>query len=174
MARRLLPLIIAAALAAGCGKDVNLAQALEVTDVLTGWYDAGPSPCAQGGDPSPVCTKLLPSLIFRLKNKSDAEINRVELQLQFWRDGDDGPYDELLISGIGPEGLKPGASTVAIVSRGPHGFTLAGARADFFSHSLYRDATIKLLAKRYGEFYRIGEYKVDRRILPTAAPTSSF
>ena len=166
MARRLLTLAIVAAVASACSKDVNLTQALEVTDVLTGWYDAGPSPCAGKGDAAPSCTKLLPSLIFRLKNKSPDEINRVELQLQFWRDGDDGPYDESLITGIGPDGLKAGASTDAIVTRGPHGFTLEGARADFFSNSLYRDATIKLLAKRYGEFYRIGEYKVDRRILP--------
>jgi hypothetical protein len=158
---------VAAALAAACGKEVNLTQALEVADALTGWYDAGPSPCAGSSDPAPVCSKLLPSLIFRLKNKSDQELNRIELQVQYWREGEDGPYDEALITGIGPEGLKPGASTGAIVTRGPHGFTLAGARADFFSHSLYKDATIKLLAKRFGEFYRIGEFKVDRRILPT-------
>ena len=169
MARRLLSLGLVAALAAACGKEVNLTQALEATDVLTGWYDAGLSPCAGTNDPAANCTKLLPSLIFRLKNKSQEEINRVELQLQFWRDGDDGPYDESLITGIGPEGLKPGATTDAIVTRGPHGFTLEGARAEFFTRSLYRDATIKLLAKHYGEFYRIGEFKVDRRILPNVA-----
>lgn len=169
MVRRLASLTIVAALAAACGKEVNLTQALEATDVLTGWYDAGPSPCAGSNDPAPLCSKLLPSLIFRLKNKSDQELNRIELQMQFWREGEDGPYDEALITGIGPEGLKAGASTDAIISRAPHGFTLAGARADLFSHSLFKDATIKVLAKRFGEFYRIGEYKVDRRILPTVA-----
>jgi len=164
MARRLWALLVVAALAGACGPEVNLTQTLDVTDVLTGWYDNGIVPCY--GNPSMQCTGLLPSIMFRLKNKGTEEVNRVQLTVAYWRDGDDGAYDEQLVQGIGPDYLKPGATSEALVVRAPHGFTLEGARADFFQHSLFRDTTVKLFARKSGELFKIGEFKIDRRILP--------
>lgn len=164
--RRHLPalLIVAALLTAACGPEINLTQALEMTDVLTGWYDNGIVPCA--GNPTVQCTGLLPSVMFRLKNKGTENLNRVQLTVAYWRDGDDGAYDEQLIEGIGPAGLAPGASTNAIVARAPHGFTLEGARAEFFQRSGFKDTAVKVFARKSGELFKIGEHKIDRRILP--------
>jgi hypothetical protein len=164
MRRRLPALLIVAALAAACGPEVNLTQTLDVTDVLTGWYDNGIVPCA--GNPTVQCSGLLPSIMFRLKNKGTDEVNRVQLTVAYWRDGADGAYDEQLIQGIGPDYLKPGAATEPIQARAPHGFTLEGARSEFFDRSGFKDTTVKLFARKSGELFKIGEFKIDRRILP--------
>lgn len=64
------------AASSGCGSQVNLKEALAVTDLSGGWYDAG---IVNGKN------KLVPSARFRLEKKTDDEIEAVALSILFKR-----------------------------------------------------------------------------------------
>jgi hypothetical protein len=162
MSRRPLAVLLAAILflagGTGCTGNVNLTEALEITDVLTGWYDNGVT--ADGKN------HLLPSITFRVKNKSARSISSVEIDTAFWQEGADGENESVLVRAIGGQPLAAGASTEPLTVRAPHGYTLEGARAEFFANRLFKDFVIKLFGKRGGRIFRLGEYKVERRIIP--------
>ena len=163
MSRRPLAVLLALSvvLASGtaCTGNVNLAEAIEITDVLSGWYDNGVTPDGKN--------HMLPSITFRVKNRSARELTSVEIDAAFWQEGADGENDSVLVRAIGGEPLAPGASTEPLTVRAPHGYTLEGARADFFTNARFKDFIIKLFGKRSGRIYRLGEFKVERRIIPT-------
>lgn len=164
MSRRPFAVLLAATLSlaggTGCTGNVNLTEAIEITDVLTGWYDNGVT--ADGKN------HLLPSITFRVKNKSAQPLSSVELDAAFWQDGADGENDSVLVRAIGGQPLAAAASTEPLTVRAPHGYTLEGARADFFANPRYKDFIIKLFGKRGGRIFRLGEFKVERRIIPQA------
>jgi len=149
---------------------VDLAKSVSVVDPFTGYYDDGVVPPDK---PQAGWNRVLPSLTFKLRNDGAKDISSVQLTVSFWQDGDDGEKDSMEVRGIGPEGLKPGATTEAITVRPPViGINQEGRRSDIFQHSLFRDWTIKLFAKHGGNIVRIGEFKVDRRLIPHI-PTSA-
>jgi len=147
--------------ATACAPNVDLSKALTLTDMLSGYYDHG----VRDGKPW-----LPPSITFRLHNISDRTIGPLQLTVAFWREGEDGEWNSVLIQGVGSEGLKPGASTEPLTIRSKIGFTLAGTRDDFFGHSLFRDVTAKMFAKRSGRIFPLGAFKMERRIIPHAGP----
>jgi hypothetical protein len=159
MTRILLPCAVALCLAgsAACGPDVDLSKGLAVTGVVTGYYDAG---LKDGWN------YLKPSITFRLQNVTEEEIGPVQVTASFWRDGDDGEWDSIVLQGIRAEGLAPGASTEPLTVRANIGYRLEGARADFFQHGLFQAVTAKLFGSRGGTIYRLGEYSLDKVIIP--------
>ena len=152
---------LAATLAGACaGKPVDLKKDLEVTDVVTGWFDAG----IVGGK-----NKLVPSISFRLKNVSSEPIASVQVMLTFRQVTDkDVEWGSAFARGIGPEGLQPGATTAPIVLRSERGYTSEAPRAQMLQHRLFVDTNV-LLFGRYGAQtpVKLGEYLV-KRILLTA------
>jgi len=142
---------------ASCGS-VDLSKTLQVADVQSGFYDAG----VKNG-----LNYLQPQITFRLKNVSSESINSVGLTVAFWRAGADGEWDSVLHQGIGSSGVAAGMATEPITARLGVGYTLEGARADFFTNSKYRDVTAKIFAKRSGKIFRMGEYKLEHKIIPT-------
>jgi hypothetical protein len=142
---------------AACGT-VDLSKTLQVVDVQSGYYDSG----VKDGK-----NYLRPQITFRLKNIAAEPINSVGLTIAFWRDGTDGEWDSVLHQGIGSSELAPGMATEPITARLHVGYTLEGARADFFTNSLFRDVTAKIFAKRSGKIFRMGEYKLEHLIIPT-------
>ena len=157
--RLVAPLVLVFALGGASCAQPNLAQALEVTDVLSGWYDNG----IKNG-----WNHLVASLTFRLKNRSNEPLNSVQLTVAFWQEGNDGESDSRQIVGIGGTAVPPGQSTESITVRSTVGYTLEGPRSDLFTHSLYKDWTVKIFARRSGRIYSLGEFKVDRRLIPQA------
>jgi hypothetical protein len=147
--------------AASCGPRVELAKALAVTDVLTGYYDVG---VVDG------LNKLVPSITFRLRNTSADPISGVQLTVAYWEVGADGENESLLVRGIGGTALEPGASTEPITVRATKGYTTEGARADIFTHSMYRGFIAKVFAKQGGRIVPLGEFKTDPRLIPAAPP----
>lgn len=150
-------LVVFLATGVACGPPLNLGTALAVTDVFSGYYDNG----IKDGT-----NHMVPSVTFRLKNLSDQAIGNVQLTLDFWLEGGDGPLDSALIRGIGSDAVEPGALSDPITVRSGTGFKLEGARADLFIHSLFKDASVKIFAKRSGTIAPLGEFKIERRILP--------
>ncbi len=71
--RRLL-IATAAVLLVACGQPVDLKTSLQVTDLVTGWYDAGIVDTKN---------KLVPSITFRLKNISTSDLPYVSMNVVF-------------------------------------------------------------------------------------------
>jgi hypothetical protein len=158
--RLLLPgfvVALALLLSGACGPPIDLSKAVEVTDVFSGWYDDG---VLDGRN------HLLPTITFKLHNTGSEPIAGVQLIVAFWEDGADGEFDSQVVRGIGSDALAPGVSTDPIYVRDPKGYTLEGARAAFFEHSMFKDFTVKVFASRSGKIVPLGEFKVERRILP--------
>jgi len=146
---------------AACAPSVDLSQALEVTDVINGYYDAG----VKDGK-----NYLKPSISFRLHNRGSTKIGPVLMTVSFWRQGEDGEWDSVVVQGVHAAGLAAGASTDSILARSTVGYTLEGARADFFQHHLFQDVTAKVFAGQSGKIVKLGEYKLERTIIPHALP----
>jgi hypothetical protein len=151
----ILLLVLSGAGAAACNT-VDLTKTLQVTDVQSGWYDDG----IKDGK-----NKLVPQMVFRLKNVSSEPITSVQLNVAFWKDGADGMTDEVILQAISSTELAPGASTEPIRARSPVGYTTEGARADLFAHSQFKDMTAKIFAKRGGSLFRMGEFKIERKLI---------
>ncbi|HUL71545.1 MAG TPA: hypothetical protein VLT86_00480 [Vicinamibacterales bacterium] len=156
------PLVLAAAfvvlaMGAACGPDVDLRQALKVTDVVSGYYDDG----LKDGK-----NYLVPSVTFRLENSSPQNLTGLELTVAYWRDGEDGEWESTLVQSVGNDTIRAGSKSDPLTVRCRVGYTLEEPRADLFAHSLFKDVTAKIFARRGGTIVPIGEVKLDRQILP--------
>jgi hypothetical protein len=167
-----LPVLAAAFLAASSCSQVDLRQALQVSDVSSGWYDDGVVNAP--GQPHHGWNHLVPMVSFRLRNGAEESLSGVQLTVSFWRVGEDGEFDSVLTRGIGDEELSPGGQTEVIEVRGKVGFNLEGARADLFMHSRFQDVIAKLFARRGGTIVPLGEYPIERRIVPQQQAASGL
>jgi hypothetical protein len=142
---------------AGCTQ-VDLSKALSVTDVFSGWHPAG---VVEG------LNKMVPSFTFKLSNAGDVPISRVQLLVSFWQEGADGEIDSKQVEGIGPDALAPATATAPILVRSDFGYTLAQPREELFMNEAFRDFSAKVFARRDGRLVPLGEFKIERRIIPT-------
>jgi hypothetical protein len=153
-----LALFLVAALAVSCrSPQIDLGQALEVTDVTTGWFDAGVVDNKN---------KLVPSISFRLKNKDSTIPGSVQLNAVFRRIGEGEEWGSAFIRAVGSNGLAAGASTDPIVLRSTLGYTSTDPRAQMLSSRYFVDAQVQLFAK-YGsaQWAKLGDYKIQRLLL---------
>lgn len=141
-----------------CGPGVDLEQDLEVTDVFSGWYDYG---VVEGG-----LNKLVPSISFRLQNNGQAELDYLQVMVSFWQQGADAELDTQMLQGIDSDGIPPGEQSEPILARSEVGYTIAQPRAELFTHSQFVDFTAKIFARSSGNIVPIGEFTIDRRIIP--------
>lgn len=161
MVRRLLLTVAAACIAlapSACGPAVDLGKSLRVTDLITGYYDAG---IGENG-----WNHLTPSLTFKLQNVGTRSVNEVDLTVAFWTEGADDSFEDVEVAGIGAHAVAPGASSDPITVRSAHGYNLEAPRAQLFDQVKFKDMTAKLFAKRGGNIYKLGEFKLDRQIIP--------
>ena len=84
-------LVLLAVAASGCGPRVDVKQALQVTDVSTGWFDAG---IVDGKN------KLVPHVSFRVKNTSGETVSSVQLNAVFRVVGDVQELGSMFVRGI--------------------------------------------------------------------------
>lgn len=154
-----LALAAAAWAAASCGgPSIDLTKAVKVTDVVTGWYDAG----VVAGQKN----KLVPSISFRLTNVGTAPVSSVYVTISFRVIGDEQELGSSYVKAVGPEGLAGGASTAPLVARSSFGYTGEQARNQMLQHSQFVDAQVSLFAKSgSAPPVKIGEFKVDRQLL---------
>jgi hypothetical protein len=131
---------------------------LTITDVHTGWYDAG---IVQGQN------KLVPSISLKLKNVSPEEISRVQINAVFKRlDGENKEWDAHFVRGIGPDGLAPGAKGDELVLRSERGYTGQQSRLQMLQNKEFIDAKVEIFGKHGSRFWvKLGEFKIDRQLL---------
>lgn len=153
-----LAIVLAVALAAGgCAEDVDVSQALRVTNVVTGFYDVG----VVGGK-----NKLVPSVSFQVENGGSVHVSSVQLNAVFRVIGDQEELGSAFIRGIDSSGLEPGKSTAPFVLRSSLGYTGEQPRAQMLQHKSFRDVQVELFAKHGSDdWVRIGLFQVERQLL---------
>lgn len=155
--------LLLAASGSACGpSDAELLKTVAVTEVLGGWYDFG---VVTAGN------KLVPSITFKLQNTGSRPLSNVQVMVSFWLAGADGETDSTQVRGIG-DAIAPGATTEPIQVNSSYGFTIAAPRAEAFTNALFKDATAKVFGKRGGKIVPLGEFKLERRIIPHARASS--
>ena len=143
--------------AAGCSKPVDLKQALEVTELQSGWFDVG----VVGGK-----NKIVPSATFRLRKKADVEIRPVALNIVFKNaDGSDSTFEDIYIARVpfNDQGI-----TDQLTARSKNGYTAEPpqTRADMLKNSQFRDVAIQIFAKQSSaQWVQLQRVVLDRQIL---------
>src|SRR6478672_5676767 len=113
--RRVVMAATAALLLAGCGHQFDVEKVLKITDVRTGWYDAG----IQEGK-----NKLVPSITLKLQNVSAEPVESVQVNAIFRQIGDTQAWGEHLVTAIDRDGLPAGQTTPgSLVLRSNLGYT---------------------------------------------------
>jgi hypothetical protein len=149
------------ALASSCSGSVDVKQALEVADTSSGWYDAG---IVEGKN------KIVPSVSFRLKKKSDADLAGVALNVVFRHPAAAGAtteedWDEVFVQRADFEG---GDQTKVLTVRTEKGYTgdPPQSRLDILRHSQFRDVRARIFAKySSSQWVEIGSVDVQRQLL---------
>jgi hypothetical protein len=143
-------------LMAGC-RSRAVEKDLTITDVHTGWYDAG----IVGGQ-----NKLVPSISLKLQNVSGEQIARVQLNAVFRRMGEDKEWDAHFVRGIGPDGLAPGAKGGELVLRSERGYLGPQSRIQMLQNREFVDAKVEIFGKHGSRTWvKLGEFKIDRQLL---------
>ena len=147
-----------------CARGIEVEKAIQITDVQTGWYDAGIM--ADGKN------KLVPSILFRVTNISDKKVARVQFNAVFRRIGEeDTTWGEHFVRGIGSDGLEPGATGGDIVLRSNLGYTGTQSRSQMLQNREFVDARVEIFGKQGPRSWiKVGDYQIDRQLLTRQAP----
>lgn len=148
-------------LAPACLPNIDLPRDVVMTDITTGWFDAGIVKTPEGD-----MNKLVPSISFALTNKGSVRVVSVQINAVFKRVGEDDEWGSAWVKGIGTDGLTPGASTEPMVLRCELGYTGLQPRAQMLENKDFRDARVFVYGK-YGSatWVKLGEYQVQRQLL---------
>ena len=150
--------VLAAALSACAGPRLDLTRTLQLTDVLTGWYDAG---VVEG-----TKNKLVPSISFRVKNVGASFDGSVQFNAIFRRTGEQEQLGSAFVRGVDPKGLDAGASSPAIVLRSDFGYTGTEPRGQMLENRFFIDANVELFGKHgSAQWAKLGQFKIDRQLL---------
>jgi hypothetical protein len=139
----LLPLALVAA--SSCSEAVDFKQALEITDVSGGWFDAG---IVDGKN------KLVPSVSFRIRKPADVRLRSVSLNIHFKRIVDpskpglegEEEADEVFLQTVE---FAEGTQTAILPVRSPTGVTgdAPQTRAEMLQNSHFVDMRARVFAK---------------------------
>lgn len=151
-------LISTCALVASCGgPEPDLVTALQVTDVVSGWFDAG---IVNGQN------KLVPTLSFRLKNVAAQPVSNVDLNAVFRVVNDPEQLGSRFVKGIDRSGLAPGALIGPFVVRSDLGYTSEAPRMQMLQNSQFKDAQVEVFAKRGSQqWVKLTQHVIQRQLL---------
>src|SRR5438093_9059949 len=102
--RALAPLaavLVLTAASFACSPPVDLSKALEVSNVVTGWVDAG---IVNGQN------KLVPAISFTLKNNSNQPLAMLQVNAIFRRVNETEEWGSAFLTAAGSTGVPPGAT----------------------------------------------------------------
>jgi hypothetical protein len=149
-------LVSAALLQVGCGpKEPDIKTALQVTDDVSGWFDAG---IVNGQN------KLVPTLSFKVKNVADRPVTYVSFNIVFKVVGDQQVLGESYLRGV--DSLAPGQTSTDFVGRSQLGYTSPEPRTQMLQHSQFKDVEAEVFAKHASEnFVSLGKYTIKRQLI---------
>lgn len=156
MSRPIVVLLIGL-LVSGC-RNVEVEKAVRITDVQTGWYDAG---IVEGQK-----NKLVPSISLRLENITKDPVESVQINAIFRRIGEQEAWGEHYVMAIPREGLAPGAKTRPIVLRSNLGYTGTQSRLQMLQNREFVDAKVEIYGKSGSRTWvKLGEQQIGRELL---------
>ncbi len=143
--------------AASCGQSTDLRQTLELTDISSGWFDAG---VVNGRN------KIVPSVTFGLRKRAPADFDRVSVNELFRAaDGKESELDnDVFVQRVD----FAGEQTAPITIRANNGYTAEPpqSRADMLKHSQFRDMRVQILVKvGSSQWTDIGWIDIKRQLL---------
>lgn len=155
--RVLLLATLVALSATGCQQPIDLTKGIEVTEVSTGWVNAGE---VNGQN------KMVPSIAFKFKNVSQETLGTLQANVLFRRANEQEEWGSQYVRIVGTEGLAPGTSSSPQRVECPKGYTGSENREQMMKNSAFVDARVRIFAK-YGstQWVPVGEFPVDRRLL---------
>lgn len=155
--RSLLPVLALVVTTAGCTQ-IYPVQVLEPLEVTTGWYDAG---ILEDGK-----NKLVPQVQLKLRNKSDAPVDGVQINAIFRRVTEKEMWGEHYGWAVRKDALAPGQSTDTIVLRSQLGYTGEQPRMQILQHSGFIDAKVELYLKKGSQVWaKLGEFPIERQLI---------
>ena len=157
--RRVSLLLLLTLAASGCSRTVDVQQVLTLTDVNTGWYDAG---IVNG------MTKLVPSISLRIQNGDAEPVGGVQLNAIFHRVGETDGWGEHFVQAVDRANpVAPGATSQPVVMRSNLGYTGTGqTRATMLQNAQFVDARVDIFGKQgRGGWVKLGDFVIDRQLL---------
>jgi hypothetical protein len=144
-------------LVSGC-RNMEVEKAVRITDVQTGWYDAG---IVEGQK-----NKLVPSISLRLENITKDSVESVQINAIFRRVGEQEAWGEHYVMAIPREGLAPGAKTRPIVLRSNLGYTGTQSRLQMLQNREFVDAKVEIYGKSGSRTWvKLVEQQIGRELL---------
>jgi hypothetical protein len=151
-------LLLALASTAACGPTVDLTKGLEVTVVNSGWFDLG----IVNGQ-----SKLVPTIIFTLRNTSDQKLVTLQINALFRRVTENTEWGTGFLTVVGSQGLAPGATSDPVTIKSQLGYTGSDqSRQEMLQNSQFVDAKVELFAK-YGstQWVKVGAFPITRQLM---------
>ena len=89
--------------AAGCASPIDVPASLEVTQLSSGWFDAGLDSLGRN--------KIVPVVSFRLENETTKELGYLQINAVFRREGENEGWGTKFVRVVGTDGIPPGAAS---------------------------------------------------------------
>jgi hypothetical protein len=142
-----------------CAAKANLATAVQVEQITTGWADTGMVDGKQ---------KIVPTATFTLKNVSNDNLGLVQVNAVFRQVNDPKEWSSHFVPTADSE-LAAGASTGPITVKGEKGYTSDDPPAAILSNSNFVDAKVELFVRSGSSGWtKLGDYPIDRKLVVPA------
>lgn len=148
-------IILLALLLPACSSNVDLKQALQVTDVSTGWYDVG---VVDGKN------KLVPSVTFKLKKSPDVRLSSAALNVVFRKDTGE-EHDDVFVQRVE---FGDNSESAPIRVRSEAGYTgdPPQSRVDMLKNSQFRDMDAEIFVRQSSsQWIPLHKVRVVRQLL---------
>lgn len=148
-------IILLALLLPACSSNVDLKQALQVTDVSTGWYDVG---VVDGKN------KLVPSVTFKLKKSPDVSLSSAALNVVFRKDTGE-EHDDVFVQRVE---FGDNSESAPITVRSEAGYTgdPPQSRVDMLKNSQFRDMDAEIFVRQSSsQWIPLHKVRVARQLL---------
>ena len=148
---------LCALVSTSCGERVDLSKGLEITEVMTGWSNAGE---VNGQN------KMVPTITFKVKNVSDQTLSTLQANVIFRRVNEDEEWGSKWVRIVGTEGLAPGQTSEPQRVECAKGYTGSETRTAMMANSAFVDARVRIFAKYQStQWAPVADFTVDRRLL---------
>ncbi|HET7698148.1 MAG TPA: hypothetical protein VFK57_20705 [Vicinamibacterales bacterium] len=151
---------------AGCSPPVDLKQALQVTDVTSGYFDVG---VVEGKN------KLVPSVSFKLKKSVDDSLRPLSVNVSFKQlpqagtavppgSPTENDWDEVFLQSVPFEGNQ----TALLTFKAKNGYTgdPPQTRADMLKNRYFQDVRVHVFAKHSAsQWVEIATFDIPRQLL---------
>jgi hypothetical protein len=140
---------------AGC-RSREVEKVLKVTNVETGWYDAG---IVDGQN------KLVPTISLRIKNGADQPLSYLQLNAVFRIIDDTEELGSKVVRATEGSQLEPGRTVGPFNLSSDLGYSSPASRTQMLQHSQFRDAKVDVFIKHGSrQWVRLGEYRIARQL----------